>query len=309
MNAQGITKALRGRWFGSFGMARCPAHDDRNPSQKISDSPDDGEITTHCFAGCDWRDVKDALRGQGLLPEWEPGRKGRQSGGGKLPQAVAGETRDKAREHHQHHHVEHEADERRRIEAARDLWARAQPIAGTIAHLYLQKRKITIAPPASLRYISSLKHKPTGLRLPALIAAVQAPDREITGIVRTYLRADGHGKAQVSTPRMALGRIGTGAVRLAAAASTLGLAEGIESALSAMQATGAPTWAAVGSRLESVELPEMVEHVIIFGDRDEPGRVAARKAEAVFRRQGRKVTIRFPGRGEDWNGALAGVAR
>ena len=29
MNAESLTKALGGRWHGSYGTARCPAHDDR----------------------------------------------------------------------------------------------------------------------------------------------------------------------------------------------------------------------------------------------------------------------------------------
>ena len=32
MNAQSLTQALGGRWHGSYGTARCPAHDDRAPT-------------------------------------------------------------------------------------------------------------------------------------------------------------------------------------------------------------------------------------------------------------------------------------
>ena len=72
MNAQDLTKALGGRWTGASGVARCPAHDDREPSLSIRDGAD-GEPVVNCFAGCDWRDVKDALRADGLLPERGPG--------------------------------------------------------------------------------------------------------------------------------------------------------------------------------------------------------------------------------------------
>ena len=68
MTAREIIAALKGRWHGQYGSARCPAHDDINPSLAIKDAPDGG-ITVHCFAGCDWRDVKDTLRRDGLLPE------------------------------------------------------------------------------------------------------------------------------------------------------------------------------------------------------------------------------------------------
>jgi putative DNA primase/helicase len=53
-----VTKALGGRWCGSYGLARCPAHDDREPSLKIRDDARklDG-LDLHCFAGCDWQDA------------------------------------------------------------------------------------------------------------------------------------------------------------------------------------------------------------------------------------------------------------
>ena len=32
VNAESLTKALGGRWHGSYGTARCPAHEDKTPS-------------------------------------------------------------------------------------------------------------------------------------------------------------------------------------------------------------------------------------------------------------------------------------
>ena len=69
MDAKSIVDALKGRWCGSYGMCRCPAHKDRTPSLKVADGASD--VIVHCFAGCGWRDVKAELRRQGLLPEWE----------------------------------------------------------------------------------------------------------------------------------------------------------------------------------------------------------------------------------------------
>jgi hypothetical protein len=40
MTARSLTKALGGRWHGSYGTACCPAHDDRRPSLSVSDGPD-----------------------------------------------------------------------------------------------------------------------------------------------------------------------------------------------------------------------------------------------------------------------------
>ena len=39
MTAQAIIQALGGRWHGTYGTARCPAHDDRTPSLKVRDDP------------------------------------------------------------------------------------------------------------------------------------------------------------------------------------------------------------------------------------------------------------------------------
>ena len=57
------------------------------------------------------------------------------------------------------------------------------------------------------------------------------------GIHRTFLLRDGSGKAPATPARMMLGRRAGGAVRLAEPAETLAVGEGIESTLSAMQAT------------------------------------------------------------------------
>jgi len=48
-------------------MARCPAHDDHNPSLSIREV--DGKVLVHCHAGCPQREVVNALRDKGLWPE------------------------------------------------------------------------------------------------------------------------------------------------------------------------------------------------------------------------------------------------
>ena len=64
MTAKEIAKALGGRKAGAVWMARCPAHDDRNPSLAIADA-NSGKVLVHCHAGCDQRDVIAALQAQG----------------------------------------------------------------------------------------------------------------------------------------------------------------------------------------------------------------------------------------------------
>jgi hypothetical protein len=48
-------------------LARCPAHDDRNPSLSIIDGRN-GRPVFHCFGGCDWRHVTNTLATRGLWP-------------------------------------------------------------------------------------------------------------------------------------------------------------------------------------------------------------------------------------------------
>lgn len=46
--------------YGNGYMARCPAHDDKNPSLKLTELSD-GRILIHCFAGCATHDVLSAI--------------------------------------------------------------------------------------------------------------------------------------------------------------------------------------------------------------------------------------------------------
>jgi putative DNA primase/helicase len=61
MNAEAIARALGGRKTGSTWMARCPGHEDRDPSLSI-DYAKNGKVLVCCHAGCDQRDVIAALR-------------------------------------------------------------------------------------------------------------------------------------------------------------------------------------------------------------------------------------------------------
>ena len=67
MIAASITKALGGRWYSTFGLMQCVTHNDgMTPSLKVSDNPRRaGGIDVHCFAGCDFRNVRDEFRRRG----------------------------------------------------------------------------------------------------------------------------------------------------------------------------------------------------------------------------------------------------
>jgi hypothetical protein len=81
--------------------------------------------------------------------------------------------------------------------------------------------------------------------------------------------------------------------------------EGIETCLSAMQATGHPAWAALStSGLKALDLPEYVRDVIVLADGDAAGEAAARACAWRWTRQGRRVRIARPPQGMDFNDML-----
>jgi phage/plasmid primase-like uncharacterized protein len=141
----------------------------------------------------------------------------------------------------------------------------------------------------------------------SMVAGVQAPDGKVIAIQQTWLTPDGE---KASPKRLTTGNLGAGAVRLGAPARNMGLAEGVETALSAMQMTGMTVWASLGaSRLHSVELPSDVEQIHIFVDNDGPGRAAARRAGQAHAKAGREVYLRSPpDQCGDWNDFLNPIA-
>ena len=69
MTAETIAKALGGRKAGNGWVARCLAHDDREPSLSIRQA-DNGKVLVHCHTGCNQFTVIEALRARGL---WNDG--------------------------------------------------------------------------------------------------------------------------------------------------------------------------------------------------------------------------------------------
>jgi putative DNA primase/helicase len=112
--------------------------------------------------------------------------------------------------------------------------------------------------------------------------------------------------------RMSYGPIGGATVRLAPAAETLLVGEGIETCMAAMQATAMPAWAALStSGLKALLLPPAVRTVIILADHDAngAGERAARAAAERWLAEGRRVQLAMPPEpGSDFNDVLVGRA-
>jgi len=178
---------------------------------------------------------------------------------------------------------------------------------GTEVETYLRDfRHITRPIPSILRYHPNLKHGNTGLFFPAMVASVQVPDGKVIAVHRTYLQPGGYGKAEVRPPKMTLGRLQDGAVHLAPAGKALGLAEGVETGLSAMQLFEIPVWVVLScGRFTNVAIPADVIELHLFADNGNAGREAAWKAAEHWTALGKRVVIRRPPDVfDDWNDAL-----
>jgi hypothetical protein len=225
-------------------------------------------ILFKCFANCAAKDILAELRRRGVL-----------DAAVDTPERVRRETREPPPEHNPD-------------SEALALWHRARPIAANTAPArFLAARGLMIRPPPSLRatQILHLDRYP----LPAMLAAVQAPDRRVIAVQQTLIDPCGDRKARVRLPRKTVGALGWGAVRLAAAGDVLGLAEGTEKALAAMQLFDLPCWASLGAaRMHRVCVPDSVRELHLFLDNDEAGRAAGERASHAHRH--RKVFLRFP---------------
>jgi putative DNA primase/helicase len=84
--ARELARTLGARKMGAGYVARCPAHDDHNPSLSFRDG-ERGVLLLKCFAGCDWHDVLAALRRRGLLDERPPNPARKESHAVTLPQS------------------------------------------------------------------------------------------------------------------------------------------------------------------------------------------------------------------------------
>jgi DNA primase len=202
-----------------------------------------------------------------------------------------------------------DADEARRLARAGTIYAAAGPIEAA-AEAYLRQRGLKPGLAwASLR-AARLPYPHANVH-PALIAPVTGPDGALEGIQRTFLTADGH-KLPVRDPKLSLGRVRGGAIRLADPAAELVLCEGLEDGLSlAQELPGACVWVAPGAgMLAAMCLPPCVERVTIAADNDAAGEQAALRAAERFASEGRQVRIMRPDPAfKDWNDQLRGIAR
>jgi hypothetical protein len=95
----------------------------------------------------------------------------------------------------------------------------------------------------------------------------------------------------------------------------LGIAEGIETALSAAQLYSVPTWACLSAnRLGRIDIPPTVQEIVIFADAGEVGRREAFTAAESYEMRRLRVEIVTPDahfadqHADDFNAIVSGHA-
>ena len=174
-------------------------------------------------------------------------------------------------------------------DAAKRLFAAAKPLTGTLAAAYLRARGITrVHDLAALRFHPRCYYRPNDDDLPgtqgaypALIAAVTDSDGIQTGTHRTYLSPSGRDrsdatKANVASPRRAMGNILGNAVRFGTDEDVLIAGEGIETMLSLREVLPTiPIAAATSSaHLAALLFPDTLRRLYVARDRDAAGDAA-----------------------------------
>jgi hypothetical protein len=274
---------------GNQWLCRCPAHPDKTPSLALRDA--DGHVLYHCHAGCSQIDVRQALRSLGLLDA------------DRIEQRRPGPIHDRPA-----------VPDQDRLQYLLGL---LQPLERTVAASYLRTRGLDLPPLGHhLRYLPA---RPPRHRWPCLVGVVTdfKDASRILTLHFTRLRPDGLGKAPLSKEDQRKFLRGFpkrgGTIRLTADADVdtrLGLAEGIETALSVHTSFNragwfVPVWSALDAA-NLAELPHLLgpDRLTIYAD---PGPAGERAADGLARRwldAGTEVFISVAP-SEDWNPAVA----
>ena len=137
-----------------------------------------------------------------------------------------------------------------------------------------------------------------------LAQIVEVERRRAVSVQVTSLSSDGHKLARTLMP----GTCPHGScIKLLSFQSILGIAEGVETALSATQMFGLPVWSAIcADGLEKFEPPAGVEKLVVYGDSDfsYTGQASAYALAKRLRRR-MEVEVVLPAElGQDWNDCL-----
>lgn len=278
----------------------CVFHQERSPSLHVNDATG----LYHCF-GCnaggdairfvmetEGLRFTDALRWLGAadLPVADPARRARAA-------------------------AEDAADRAAAVAEAESVWEEAWPTAGSPAETYARARGITIPLPDTIRFGRTYAWRDretgeVGPALPAMIGAVVDGGGALIGIQRIFLTDGGRTKARMKRPKLTLGRVLGGALRLGPPADEVVVCEGPEDGLTLTQELpGASVWVALGTAMmPAIEYPSEVRSIVLAGDNNAAGRAAVEAAALTLSDTGYGVRTMFPAAGfADFNDMLRGI--
>jgi len=273
-----LLTALGARRCGDGWLACCPAHEDRHPSLSIKVADD--RLLLHCFAGCDYRDLRQALRQRGLLDQTErltrshAGQIARRSKStaSKMPTKTVGTAHWAMR-----------------------IWAESDPVIGTLGQTYLSRRGLALPGECvDIRFHWSCPRR-GGRRQPALVWLMRdILTNQPRAIQRRFLRPDGTKDGNATS----LGPCAGAVLKLSPDEEVthgLAIAEGHADALAVAGDGWRPCWATCGTgAMESFPILDGVEALTIFADPNPAGRKAAERCRARWRAAGREVRILEP---------------
>jgi hypothetical protein len=197
-----------------------------------------------------------------------------------------------------------------RIDNALYMWRDSVPAADTMVATYLASRLLLNPVPPALRFAPAIWHKEVGARFPAMVGLVEHTKHGAVGIHAVYLnRLDASVRFTTEPRKRSWGPVKGGAVRLAPAGPVLAIAEGIEDALTYMQATGTPSWAAISDTgVRGFVPPALAETTTLIliedNDQNRVGQHATAAAARRFAKAGYEIKIARPAVGKDINAAL-----
>lgn len=205
-----------------------------------------------------------------------------------------------------------------------DHFCQLSDIKGTEAEEYLLSRGIKTLPKKGVRF-SNLEYESETKKQSSAIVSVMTDDRmKISYMHKTFL-TNGEKTAGINAKKLYTANglskhecsscgsqtLDTAAVRLFNCGRILGIAEGLETALSTTQIYDVPTWMLGNATyLKTFVAPPHVDHLVIYADNDRTGTgLAAAFAcgnRNILRRDGvEKVTVRCPEHVGDFNDMLS----
>lgn len=195
-------------------------------------------------------------------------------------------------------------------------YAKLIDLKNTSAAIYLQNRGIYSLPVENVRFCEKQPVANHSGHFQAVWALATDSKGSLCYLHRTFLEGDKKASLDVVKKMTALQEDShleyaeSVAIRMFPVASTLGIAEGIETALSCHQVYGVNTWSTMNANfMKKFKAPNGVKHLVIFADMDwsAAGHAAAMECahkNILSNNDVELVSVRWPDRG-DFNDVLS----